>query len=80
MKQLAVVLCLFSLSFSAFSQGGEKKEIQWLSIEKAEELKEKYKSDMLVFFFRSGCPECKKMKAETLKIKAFQQSWLFVAW
>ena len=67
MKQLAVVLCLFFLSFSAFSQGQEKKEIQWLSIEKAEELTEKYKSDMLVFFFRNGCPECKKMKAETLK-------------
>ena len=55
------------LSISAFSQGEDKTEIQWISIEKAEELAKKYDSDMLVFFFRNGCPECKKMKAETLK-------------
>ncbi len=55
------------LSISAFSQGETKTEIQWLSIEKAEELAAKYDSDMLVFFFRNGCPECKKMKVETLK-------------
>jgi len=55
------------LSISAFSQGKAKTEIQWLSIEKAEELAKKYDSDMLVFFFRNGCPDCKKMKAETLK-------------
>ncbi|MEE2700160.1 MAG: thioredoxin fold domain-containing protein [Bacteroidota bacterium] len=67
MKQLAVVLCFSFLSFSSFSQGEVKTEIQWLSIEKAEVLAEKYKSDMLIFFFRDGCPECKRMKAETLK-------------
>ena len=55
------------LSISAFSQGETKTEIQWLSIEKAEELAKKYDSDMLVFFFRKGCPECTKMKAETLQ-------------
>lgn len=62
-------LCVsfFLLSISAFSQGEAKTEIQWLSIEKAEGLAAKYDSDMLVFFFRNGCPECKKMKAETLK-------------
>ena len=67
MKQLTVVLCFFFLSFSVFSQGQEQKEIHWLSIENAEELTEKYKSDMFVFFFINGCPQCKKMKAETLK-------------
>ena len=66
MKQLVVVLFLL-FSFSSFSQGEAKTEIQWLSIEMAEELAAKYDSDMLVFFFRNGCPECKKMKAETLK-------------
>ena len=66
MKQLVVVLFLL-FSFSSFSQGEAKTEIQWLSIEKAEELAKKYDSDMLVFFFRNGCPDCKKMKAETLK-------------
>ena len=62
-------LCVsfFLLSISAFSQGEAKTEIQWLSIERAEELAAKYDSDMLVFFFRNGCPECKKMKVETLK-------------
>ena len=55
------------LSISAFSQGESKTKIQWLSIEKAEELAKKYDSDMLVFFFRKGCPECTKMKVETLQ-------------
>ena len=55
------------LSISAFSQGESITKIQWLSIEKAEELAKKYDSDMLVFFFRKGCPECQKMKLETLK-------------
>ena len=55
------------LSIFAFSQGETKTEIQWLSIERAEELAKKYDSDMLVFFFRKGCPECTKMKVETLQ-------------
>ena len=55
------------LSISAFSQGEAKTEIQWSSIEKAQELAKKYDSDMLVFFLRKGCPECKQMKAETLQ-------------
>ena len=62
-----VCLSFLLFSFSAFSQGEAKTEIQWLSIEMAEELAAKYDSDMLVFFFRNGCPECKKMKAETLQ-------------
>ena len=62
-----VCLSFLLFSFSAFSQGEAKTEIQWLSIEMAEELAAKYDSDMLVFFFRNGCPECKKMKVETLK-------------
>ena len=66
MKQLVVVLFLL-FSFSSFSQGEAKTEIQWLSIEKAENFAAKYKNDMLVFFFRNGCPDCKRMKAETLK-------------
>lgn len=62
-------LCIFFLllSISVFSQGGIKTEIQWLSIEKAQELAKKYDSDMLFFFFRKGCQECKKMKGEALK-------------
>lgn len=55
------------LNISAFSQGEVKTEIQWLSIERAEKLSSKYDSHMLVFFFRSGCPDCKRMKLETLQ-------------
>ena len=55
------------LSTSAFSQGEAKTTIEWLSIEKAEELAKKYDNDILVFFFRKGCSECKRMKVETLK-------------
>jgi len=58
---------LLLLNISAFSQGEVKTEIEWVSIEKAQELAKKYDSDMLVFFFRKGCPECKQMKAETLQ-------------
>ena len=62
-------LCVsfFLLSISAFSQGEVKTEIQWLSIERAEELAKKHDSDMLVFFFRNGCPDCKRMKEQTLQ-------------
>ena len=66
MRKLLFISFLL-LSISAFSQGESKTKIQWLSIEKAEELAKKYDSDMLVFFFRKGCPECQKMKVETLK-------------
>jgi len=66
MRKLALLSFLL-FSFSAFSQGEIKTEIQWLSIERSEQLAEKFPSDMLVFFFRTGCPECKKMKEETLK-------------
>ena len=55
------------LSISAFSQGETKTKIQWLNIEKAEELAKKYDSDILVFFFRNGCPDCKRMKEQTLQ-------------
>ena len=60
-------LSFLLLSISSFSQGESKTKIQWLSLEKAEDLAKKYDSDMLVFFFRKGCPECQKMKVETLK-------------
>lgn len=66
MSKLAF-LCFIAFNFSAFSQGEIKTEIQWLSIKKAEQLAEKYESDIFLFFFRNGCPECKKMKVETLK-------------
>jgi len=66
MKRL-VILLLALAPFIAFSQGQVKTEIQWLHLNKAEKLAAKYDSDMLVFFFRNGCPDCKKMKAETLK-------------
>ena len=66
MRKLALLSFLLLFSFAAFSQGEAKTEIQWLKLNQAEELAAKYDSDMLVFFFRNGCPDCKKMKEETL--------------
>ena len=66
MRKLFCISFLF-LSFLASPQGEAKTEIQWLSIERAEEFATKYKNDMLVFFYRSGCEDCKRMKEETLK-------------
>ena len=63
MREL-VCLSFLLFSFSAFSQGEAKTEIQWLSIERAEELAKKYDSHMLIFFFRKGCLDCKRMKRE----------------
>ena len=66
MKNFFLVSFLF-FTFSAFSQGEEKKAIHWLTINKAEEFAKKYKRNMLIFFYRPGCPECHKMKTNTLK-------------
>ena len=54
-------------NFVSIIPGYKASNITFPDIEKAEELAKKYDSDMLVFFFRNGCPDCKKMKAETLK-------------
>ena len=68
MKKLFLILILLLIiSISSFSQGEDKTDIQWLSLNKAEKLAEKYDSDILIFFFRNGCPDCKKMKEQTIK-------------
>jgi len=66
MKQLIVVLSIL-VSNNLFSQGHTKSSIQWLNIEEAEQLTERYTNNMLVFFFRKGCPDCNRMKSETLR-------------
>ena len=67
MRKLVLLSFLLLFSIAAFSQGEAKTKIQWLKLNKAEELAAKYDSDMLVFFFRNGCPDCKRMKEETFK-------------
>jgi len=63
-----LLISLIIVPILSFSQGIENKtEIQWLNLNKAEELSEKYDTDMLIFFFRNGCPDCKQMKEKTLK-------------
>ena len=62
-----LLLSFLIIPILSFSQGEEKTEIQWLNLNKAEKLSEKYNPDMLIFFFRNGCPDCKQMKEQTLK-------------
>ena len=66
-KMRFLFLSLLIIPIFLFSQGRDKTEIQWLNLNKAEKLSEKYNSDMLIFFFRNGCPDCKQMKEQTLK-------------
>ena len=63
-----LLISLIIVPILSFSQGIQNKtEIQWLNLNKAEELSEKYDTDMLIFLFRNGCPDCKQMKEQTLK-------------
>ena len=63
-----LLISLIIVPILSFSQGIQNKtEIQWLNLNKSEKLSEKYDSDMLIFFYEIGCPDCKKMKEQTLK-------------
>tara|TARA_B110000003_G_C16590332_1_gene511554 strand:+ start:947 stop:1435 length:489 start_codon:yes stop_codon:yes gene_type:complete len=65
MKKIITII-IFFIPFFTFSQGGEKKTIDWISLEKAEKFAKKYNKNMLLFFYRPGCDYCDKMKKETL--------------
>ena len=65
MIRLVTFLFLLIPAFS-FSQGQTKDYIDWLSLEKAQEYSKKYNKNMLIYFYRSNCEFCEKMKLETL--------------
>ena len=60
---------LLIIPLISFSQGQTKDYIDWLSLEKAQEYSKKYNKNMLIYFYRSNCEFCEKMKLETLNDK-----------
>jgi thioredoxin-related protein len=60
-------LFLLIIPIFSFSQGKtNNKEINWMSLEKAEEYASKYNQNILIFFYKPECDFCEKMKKETL--------------
>ena len=64
MKKLFFVLVLVPLI--SFSQGKPSNTINWISLSEGEKYSEKYKKNMLIYFFRNNCDYCKRMKDEIL--------------
>ena len=62
MTRLFTFLFLLILPLISFSQGQNKDYIDWLSLEKAQEYSKKYNKNMLIYFYRSNCEFCEKMK------------------
>ena len=64
MKKLFFVLVLMPLI--SFSQGMPSNSINWISLSEGEKYSEKYKKNMLIYFYRNNCDYCKRMKDEVL--------------
>ena len=69
MKKLLIFLVLFSSSqcFSQRAKIQEPAQINWLSIQKAQEYATKYNKKILIYFYREDCDYCETMKKQTLK-------------
>ena len=64
MKKLFFVLVFMPLI--SFSQGMPSNSINWISLSEGEKYSEKYKKNMLIYFYRNNCDYCKRMKDEVL--------------
>ena len=64
MKKLFFVLVFVPLI--SFSQGMPSNSINWISLSEGEKYSEKYKKNMLIYFYRNNCDYCKRMKDEVL--------------
>ncbi len=64
MKKLFFVLVFMPLI--SFSQGMPSNTINWISLSEGEKYSEKYKKNMLIYFYRNNCDYCKRMKDEVL--------------
>ena len=64
MKKLFFVLVFIPLI--SFSQGMPSNSINWISLSEGEKYSEKYKKNMLIYFYRNNCDYCKRMKDEVL--------------
>jgi len=61
------LLTLLIIPIFSFSQGNtNNREINWISLEKAEEYASKYNQNILIFFYKPECDFCEKMKKATL--------------
>tara|TARA_B100001758_G_C18266708_1_gene534024 strand:- start:53 stop:556 length:504 start_codon:yes stop_codon:yes gene_type:complete len=64
MKKLIFFLTFIPLL--SFSQGNTSNSINWVSLSEGEKYSEKYKKNMLIFFYRDNCEYCMRMKKEVL--------------
>ena len=64
MKKLFFILVVLPLI--SFSQGMPSNSINWISLSEGEKYSEKYKKNMLIYFYRNNCDYCKRMKDEVL--------------
>ena len=67
MKKRLSLFILIIFPFLIHSQGQTKSKIDWISLEKAEKYSKKYKTKILIYFYKPGCEFCDKMRKETLK-------------
>ena len=65
MKKILILFLSFA-SFLSFSQGNTSNSINWVSLSEGEKYSEKYKKNMLIFFYRDNCEYCMRMKKEVL--------------
>jgi len=65
MKKILILFLSFA-SFLSFSQGNTSNSINWVSLSEGEKYSEKYKKNMLIFFYRDNCEYCMRMKKDVL--------------
>ena len=66
-RRLGFFVFLFPLFL--FSQGNIKNNIDWITLKKAEKYSNKYKKNILIYFYKPNCEYCDKMKKNTLTNK-----------
>jgi thioredoxin-related protein len=65
MNRLIVLILVLAPVFT-FSQGAQKLEIDWITLEKAKKYAKKYDKNILIYFYKKDCPYCDEMNKETL--------------
>ena len=65
MKNILILLLSISPLFVFSQGGGDKTEINWLSLEKAKKYAKQYDKTIFIYFYKEHCPYCEEMKKET---------------
>ena len=60
---------IFLFPFFLFSQGNIQNNIDWITLKKAEKYSNKYNKNILIYFYKTNCEYCDKMKKNTFKNK-----------